>query len=184
MDFKFLFSSILLTVEIFFASTTGMLFAYTFFRTHKVAQKEYNESKIGSVSFGPAYEVYEENGKYYVADIMKHNNPKEISKKDYLQYQKYKEFDYGLEMSSIQVKKDRILTIFAIIFTFVSSFISIKKIIHSIQYSIIIDFIYLIIGFVIVLTIKALVDRINVKVPSIPESIQAYEKEYYEFTEL
>lgn len=179
MDITFLLTSILSTAEIFFSSTAGIFFAYSFFRTYKSAQKDYEESKIGSLSYGPSYEVYEENGKYYVADIIKHNNSREISKNDYIQYQEYQKFDYGHQKASIQVKKERILAAFAVMFIFISSGISINKLIHSIPYSIVIDLVYLIVGLAVVLLIKALVDKMTVKVPSVPESIKAYEEEFY-----
>lgn len=179
MDINILFASILSTVEIFFSSTAGIMFAYSFFRTHKAAQKEYEESKRDSIFSEPAYEVYEEGGKYYVADTIQHNNSEEISKEDYLRYRKYEKFDYGLEKNSLQVKKDHILAVSAVVFIFVSSGISINKIVQMFFYSIIIDLIYLIVGLAIVLIITLLVNRINVKEPSIPESIKEYEKKYY-----
>lgn len=179
MDLKILFTSILSTIEIFFSSTAGIMFAYSFFRTHKAAKKEYKESSRGSLSIRPSYDVYEEEGKYYVADMVQHANSEEISEEDYLSYQEYEKYDYGLERTSLQVRKDHILALSAVIFIFVSSCISINKVTQSLFYAVLVDCIYIIAGIGVVILIKAVVDKINVKEPSIPKSIKEYEEKYY-----
>ena len=179
MDLRFLFTSILSTIEIFFSSTAGIMFAYSFFRTHKDAKREYKEFCRGNLSSISSYEVYEENDKYYVADIIQHSNSKEITKEDYLRYREYEKFDYGLARTLLQVMKDHILALTAVIFVFVGSCISINKVTHSLFYAVIIDLIYTIIGIAVVLLIKALLDKRNVKEPSIPKSIKEYEEKYY-----
>ena len=177
MSLTVLFDYILSTIEIFFSSTAGILFAYSFFRTHKAAKKEYIDSVNGSLFAGPAYKIYEEDNKYYVSDLTR-KNKEEISKEDYFAYRQYEKFDFGLESSLMQVKKDRILAVIALLFIFVSSGISINKITKSIIYTATIDTIYLFGGIACVIIIKALVDRFIVKEPVLPESIKAFEKKY------
>jgi len=178
MDCEFLKISILSTIEMFFSSTAGILFAYSFFRTHKSAQKDYEDSKRERVFLGNSVNVYTDGGKYFVADTVNHNNREEISEADYLSYEEYKNFDFGQKKTSLKVIKDRILAMVAVLFVFAGSFISINRIIESIKYSVIIDIIYLIIGLTIVLVINILLDKINVKEPLIPESIKEYDKKH------